>query len=233
MKRRGPPNRHAQRASKMPRLEAQSSPGPQQTAAQALVSIAATQSTTLDAESIAPWQCLVLLVDDFFTYVYPLLPFPHEPSFREALARREDRTNPEFLALMASMVGCLAASFPRSVRAHLKSQHNPGVFPRAVVMVERCRTVALEARGLRFLEKEDVTVQDAATSFFLGLAAGNTMQLTLCRRLLSESLTFLRDLGYHTKRNDLYDVNYRGPVPDNVRDEIGKRIYWALVQASR
>ncbi|KAK0610600.1 hypothetical protein B0T17DRAFT_500023 [Bombardia bombarda] len=234
MKRRGPPNKHAEaaKAAKRPRLEPNLSPGPHN-AAETLISIAGAQDphTILDAESIAPMPVLVLLVDDFFTYIHPLAPFPHEPTFRASFANREDRTSREFLALLASMISALVASFPRTARLHLKAQHGMNLFPKAITLIERCRSVALEARGSMFYSKEDVTVYDAATSYFLGLAAGYSMQWKICRRFMTETMSFIRELGYHKPPDlgsSMFGVTYRGPAFDHVRDQIGKRIFWVM-----
>ncbi|KAB5513189.1 hypothetical protein GE09DRAFT_905428, partial [Coniochaeta sp. 2T2.1] len=249
MKRRGPPNKHAEAVrNKRPRLEPSfaapmqqnvqqltqttMSPNPHN-AAEALVSIGAPRligAGGLDAEAIAPWPVLTLLVDDFFTYIHPLAPFPHEPTFKDQFQSRRDRTDPGFLALLSSMIGCLVASFPRTARLHLKSQQSSNLFPRAITMIERCRAVALEARGAQFMNKEEVTVYDAATSYFLGLAAGYTMQWKLCRRFMTETLSFVREMGYHKPRDlgSSMGITYRGPAFDHVQDQMGKRIFWVM-----
>ncbi|KAK3302932.1 uncharacterized protein B0T15DRAFT_576383 [Chaetomium strumarium] len=235
MKRRGPPNKHveAAKAAKQPRLEPNISPGPHN-AAETLISIAGSQEAqqVLDAESIAPWPVLTLLIDDFFTYIHPLTPFPHEPTFRMSFTAREDRTNRGFLALLASMIGCLVASFPRTARLHLKAQqHGMHMYPKAITLIDRCRSIALEARGPAFYSREDVNVYDAATSYFLGLAAAYTMQWKLSRRFMAESMTFIRELGYHKPRDmgsSMFGVTYRGPPFNHVEDQLGKRIFWCL-----
>ncbi|KAI4860687.1 hypothetical protein F4820DRAFT_436120 [Hypoxylon rubiginosum] len=245
MKRRGPPNKHAEaaRAAKRPRNE-DVSPAPQH-AAETLVSIATHDDNVgLDAESIAPWPILELLVDDFFTYIHPLMPFPHEPTFRAQLASRMDRSSGEFLALLAGMIGALVASFPRSARSHLKAQHSTGLFPTAVSMIDHCRSVALEARGSRFMMKEEMSVDDAATSYFLGISAAHTLQFRLCKRFLTETITFCRELGSHRQR---IPSALEGSIPslaqavlasatkpiDHVTDQIGKRIFWVMVAGVR
>ncbi|KAI0427469.1 hypothetical protein F5Y09DRAFT_316127 [Xylaria sp. FL1042] len=251
MKRRGPPNKHAEaaRAAKRHQLDSTGSPIMQHhnaAAADALMSVAPADSAMgpLDAEAIAPWPVLQLLVDDFFTYIHPLMPFPHEPSFREGFAARADRTNREFLALLASMVGVLVASFPRSARAHLKAQHSAGLFPTAITMIDHCRSIALEARGTTYLTKHEMSVDDAATSYFLGLAAGYTLQWKPCRRFLAETMSFCKELNTHRPR-DL--TNLAGILPDlaaaansiankpidHIKDQIGKRIFWVMVAGVR
>ncbi|OLN91646.1 Quinic acid utilization activator 1 [Colletotrichum chlorophyti] len=256
IKRRGPPNKHAEaaRAARRQRIEPGASPataaftsyGTASTptpsphnAAQALVSIAEGPAR-LDAEAIAPLPILELLVDDFFTYIHPLAPFPHEPTFRHSFANREDRTNPEFLGLLASMIGALVASFPRSARQHLKTQHSTHLFPRAIVMIEKCRDIALDTRGARWPVKQPKTLDDAATSYFLGLAAGYTFEINRYRHFTSECLSLIRELGYHPPKhpNELptfgNDNCSSDPQPfHHIKDQIGKRIFWCLLLGVR
>ncbi|RDA89475.1 hypothetical protein CP533_3634 [Ophiocordyceps camponoti-saundersi (nom. inval.)] len=247
-KRRGPPNKHAEaaKAAKRARVDvavpsssstAAASPSPHN-AAKTLVSISA--DAVVDADAIAPLPVLEHLVDDFFTYVHPLSPFPHEPTFRQSFANREDRTRPEFLGLLAAMVAALVASFPRSAREHLKAQHGSQLFPRPVAMVDRCRDVALITRGSRWVLKQPKTLDDAATSYFLGLASAYAGQWNASRYFLAETLTLIRELGFSRPKhpghlptfgNDAYSAD---PLPFNhVKDQIGKRIFWCLLLGVR
>ncbi|KAI0381296.1 hypothetical protein F5Y04DRAFT_255189 [Hypomontagnella monticulosa] len=245
MKRRGPPNKHAEAAKAAKRTRIDDESPPPHHAAEALVSIAAQNPpVSLDAETIAPWPILQLLVDDFFIYIHPLMPFPHEPSFRAAFANRMDRTSGEFLALLASMVGVLVASFPRSARSHLKAQHSTGLFPSAVAMIDHCRSIALDARGARFMMKGEMSADDAATSYFLGIAAGNTLQWRMCKRFLTETMTFCRELSSRRQRaGPTVEAHIPGLIPpldpssgkpvDHIKDQIGKRIFWIMVAGVR
>lgn len=268
MKRRGPPNKHAEAArAKRARMEAAAGAAPGwNNAAEMLASISSgtglggqarpqpheqapqgTQpqnqqepSAPLDAEAIAPWPTLALLVDDFYTYIHPLIPFPHEPTFRRSFAAREDKTNPEFLALLVSMIATLVASFPRAARLHLKSQRNASLFPRAIALIERCRVVAMMARGPTFASKESMTIHDAATSYFLGLASAYTMQWKMCRRFLAECMCFTRELSLHRFRHldpvlGPGGLEYDSPDQpvDHVKDQIGKRIFWVMLVGVR
>ncbi|KAJ2904639.1 hypothetical protein MKZ38_007475 [Zalerion maritima] len=258
MKRRGPPNKHAEAAklSKRPRLEPSSgstlSPSPSN-AAETLVSIsafdgglggsggsiaAAGGGAPLDAELIAPYPVLSLLVDDFFTYIHPLIPFPHEPSFRQSFVNREDRTSREYLALLSSMIGCLVASFPRSAREHLKSLRNTNLFPRSITLIDRCRAVAMDARGVGFEAKREMTVYDAATSYFLGLAAGYTFQWQMFRRFMGQTMSIIRENNYHTKRSAIPSyaldfISQQSKPVDHIKEEVGKRVFWVIFVSVR
>ncbi|POR35312.1 Quinic acid utilization activator [Tolypocladium paradoxum] len=255
-KRRGPPNKHAEAAKAAKRARLDLGPGPgaaampvsglsaspsPQNAAKTLMNISSVASDgILDAETIAPMPVLELLVDDFFTYIHPLAPFPHEPTFRQSFANRQDRTKPEFLGLLASMMAALVASFPRSAREHLKAQHSAHLFPKAIVMIEKCRDIALLTRGSKWVLKQPKTLDDAATSYFLGLASGYTHQWNASRHFMAETLTLIRELGFSRPKHpgDLptfgSDTLSPDPLPFNhVKDQTGKRIFWCLLLGVR
>ncbi|KAG5982384.1 hypothetical protein E4U55_001978 [Claviceps digitariae] len=243
-KRRGPPNKHAEaaKAAKRARMEMVASgitaaPSPQ-IAAKTLVNISS--DGILDAESIAPMPVLELLVDDFFTYIHPLAPFPHEPTFRQSFANREDRTRPEFLGLLASMIGALVASFPRSAREHLKAQHSTHLFPKAIVLVEQCREIALLTRGSKWILKQPKTLEDACTSYLLALSGAYTLQWNAARHFMSETLILIRELGFQRPKHP-GELPTFGTDPysqelspfNHVKDQTAKRLFWCLLLGIR
>ena len=182
-RRRGPPNRHAEAIKKKRRLDGgpdtagsgPSTPASPTNAAHALAQLSSHAPQQLSAESICPVPTISALIDDFFAHIHPLCPFPHEPSFREAWERREDYTNPAFLALLASMIACLVASFPRKPRLHLKAQTREH-YPSHLSLVDKCRQVCADARGPGYLDRPSLNVYDACTSYFLGLAGAYVFQ---------------------------------------------------------
>lgn len=245
-KRRGPPNKHAEAAKAAKRARQELLPsnngfGVQPSPSNGIKShFPYSPEGLTDAESIAPMPVLELLVDDFFTYIHPLAPFPHEPTFRQSFANREDRTRTEFLGLVASMICALVASFPRCAREHLKAKHSTHLFPRASVLIEKCRDIALKSRGSTWQLKQPKTLDDAATSYFLGLSSGYIHQFNAYQHFMSEALTLIRELGFKRPKhpgelptfgNDPYTHE---PQPFNhVKDQIGKRIFWCLLLGIR
>ena len=140
------------------------------------------------------------------------------------------------------MVGALVASFPRKPRLHLKAQRREQLFPNSMALVERCHKVAVEARGSGYLDKS-LSVYDAATSYFLGLAAGYTFNWRQSRLYLGETLTKIRVLGAHKLKDP--GLSAVGAVPeayggdgqqydgdaepmDFIRQEIGRRVFWLM-----
>ena len=191
-----------------------------------------------------PWPVLSALIDDYFTFIHPLIPVPHEPSFRQALQRREDVTNSTFLALLASMLGCLVASFPRRPRQHLRSLGFEGYFPNSMSVVDRCNKVAIEAQGSANYHR-NITVHDAIISYLQGLTCAYTFKRDPCLLHFSQSLSYSTLLGLHksSAARHLLDgsqaprmtpngQSLQGPQPhvsgDLVLQELGRRTFWVL-----
>lgn len=182
-KRRGPPNKHAESLKrKFDSPEGPAMPQPQASspthAAQTLAYFS--QQQMLSAESICPISMLERLVDDYFTFIHPLVPIPHEPSFRAAFARRQDLTNATFLAQIASMLGYLVACFPQRPRQHIREgvpvehqQQMESLYSNPMELVDRCHKIALEALGPTYLDRK-MSVHDAVVSYLQALTCIQT-----------------------------------------------------------
>lgn len=191
-----------------------------------------------------PWPVLSALVEDYFTFIHPLIPLPHEPSFRQALQRREDVTNPTFLALLASMLGCLVASFPRRPRQHLRNLGFEGYFPNSISVVDRCTKVAIEAQGSATFHR-NYTVHDAIISYLQGLTCAYTFKRDPCLLHFNQCLSLCTTMGLHksSATRHLFDAtnpptmtpngqSLQGPQShgngDLVLQELGRRTFWVL-----
>jgi hypothetical protein len=142
------------------------------------------------------------------------------------------------------MVAALVASFPRKPRLHLKAQRRDVDFPNHMALVLKCQKVCADARGPGHLDNDNLSVHDAATSYFLGLAACYTFRWRHCRLYWSECLTIIRALGLHKPTEQNFTrlgnlpaaVGSNGPnfegnrddILDNITLEMGRRIFWAM-----
>lgn len=199
---------------------------PTRDAAYGLAALAA--PAPLSAESICDIDTVNVLVDDYFMYIRPLVPFPHEPTFREQLRRRDDRTDRSFLALLAGMIEVLVASFPRRPRQLFTSPQARAQFPHAGALIDRCRQVFHEARGTGYLDR-DLNIYDAASSYCVAIGAGYTFDMVRLRLYFSETIMILRILGFHRPE----DQQPQGPAyqgeytsVDHVYQQIGLRMFW-------
>jgi hypothetical protein len=237
-RRRGPPNKHAE-AFKRQKLE-QDAPGslgltsPTQDAALGLASLST--PVPLSAESICSISTLQILVDDYFTYIHPLIPLPHEPTFRVAFAEREDRTDRTFLSLLAAMVEVLVVSFPRRPRQLFTSESARKQFPNAEALIARCHRVFVDARGSGYLDRE-LSIYDAAASYLTGTSAAYMFDMRHNRLYFGEGVLMLRMLGLHRSGRTRVHTDpafatsaYIGPDSepevDYITQEMARRLFW-------
>ncbi|KAL4919360.1 hypothetical protein BDW62DRAFT_44450 [Aspergillus aurantiobrunneus] len=253
-RRRGPPNRHAEAFKKQKLGEtpygASNSPSPDQPSrlSPALTgnSLPVT-SSALSLESICSLPTIQLLIDDYFTYIHPLIPVPHEPTYRAALDRREDLTHSTFLALTAGMIGSLVASFPRRPKLHMKTEER-AAFPHSTALVKRCRDIAVQARGSGYLDRT-LTVYDAAISYFLGLCSGYVWNIRSCRAYFAECMTMIHVYNLCTplqarappfgptspaSSSSLQSQDTSSESPANVIEvELGRRLFYTTLVGYR
>jgi hypothetical protein len=227
---------------------AASSPHSPTNAAHALAQLQSSHPVQLSAEEICALPTLDALIDDFFTYIHPLCPFPHEPSFREAWGHREDLSNPSFLALLASMIAALVASFPRKPRLRLTTQTRRE-YPNHLTLVDKCREVCARARGPGYLDRPSLNVYDACTSYFLGLTGAYVFQWRQLRLYFAECLTIIRSLGLHKSEAQGHTHLGNAPNPwdsngpglddsrehkvDHITEEVGRRVFWTVFVGAR
>ena len=100
------------------------------------------------------------------------------------------------------------------------------------------------ARGPGYLENDNLSVYDAATSYFLALMGVYTFRWRLGRLYFGECLTIVRTLGLHKPKEQTYTqlgtlpkavgshgASFEGsrdqPV-DNITLEMGRRIFWTM-----
>lgn len=248
-RRRGPPNRHAETLKRQKLDHGMPGGGSGSNSpvhnAQILASIAQAPFHKPTLETIAPLPVVYALIEDYFTQIHPQIPIPHEPSFREALTKRDDHREPIFLALMASMAGCVVACFPGRLYQHYRMQ-NTAALPGPVEFVQKCHAIAVEARGPNFLDRT-LSVVDAAVSLLLGMTGLFAHNIHKARVYLEQCLTMSKLLGLHRAFGTGY-INIDGsrsapssangvehPDPhrqqDYVLEELAKRIFWLAFMA--
>jgi hypothetical protein len=236
-RRRGPPNRHAE-AIKRQKLEngapqQQTTGSPTHDAAYSLAALSLPSS--LSAESLCDIQSLEVLIDDYFLYIHPLIPLPHEPTFRAAFANRRDKTDRSFLSLVAAMLETLVASFPRRARRLFTSEQARIQYPNAGALIDRCHQVFVEARGIGYLD-QPTTLNDAVASYLAGLASAYVYDIRRMRLYFGECVMMLRTLGIH--RPDIHApvgsatgaeaAAERNRRADYVYQECGRRLFWLM-----
>ncbi|KAL9106026.1 MAG: hypothetical protein Q9227_008869 [Pyrenula ochraceoflavens] len=234
-RRRGPPNKHAE-AIKRQRVDYGFNNAQISATADAAQSLASLSTpSVLSAESICRIDVLQKLIDDYFTYIHPLVPLPHEPTFRAAFSNRQDRADKKFLALIAAMVAFLVSSFPRRPRqlfdAELLRQ-----FPTAGALIDRCRMVWSESRGADFLEKP-LSFTDALTSYLIGGTFSYMFDMQGLRLFFNQAIQIMEILDLRSVARGLpgkgnshqfYSSEQAPAEIDYVQQELSRRLFWVI-----
>ena len=260
-KRRGPPNKHAESLKR--KYDSPDGPGMNQPHLSSPTHAAHTlayfsQQQVLSAETICPMPMLERLVDDYFTFIHPLVPLPHEQLFREAFRRRQDLNNPTFVALIASMLGYLVACYPQRPRQHIREglpmehqQQMESLYSNPMDLVERCQKIAMEALGPAYWTRK-MSVDDAIVNYLQALTFLQTFNLQSAVLYLGLGVIISKNVGLH-KVNASITANTNGhnlpaarmtanghalmgPSPvgvDQVLQELGKRSFWALFAGAK
>jgi len=257
-RRRGPPNRHAE-AVKRRRIEEPeiintvqpkvASPTHAARGLAALSAHPAIPSNQLSVETILPIEIVDLIVNDYFTFIHPYYPFPHEPRFREQWETREDAHNRPFLALLSSVVAVVIAVCPSKLKTYLEAHRTSKNYANHLDLINNCFATCATARGLGFLDNQNINIYDAATSFLLGLSALHSSRWKTSRLLFGECITIIKSIGLHKSKYSTY--NALGKVPglvgysnidhegskdeilDYITVQVGRRLFWSTFIMTR
>ena len=149
------------------------------------------------------------------------------------------------MALVASMLGCLLASFPRRARQHLRTLNYEGYFPNSMSMVDRCRKVTVEAHGSASFQRKS-TVHDAIITYLQGLTSAYIFELDTAFLYFNYCLAICTTIGLYRSTPTMTTVN--GGIPtarmtangqglqgpqgppegDLVVQELGRRTFWIM-----
>ena len=144
---------------------------------------------------------------------------------------------------MASMIGCLTASFPSRPGQHFKTHGLEHMYHSSMNLIDRCQKVAVEAHGPATFIRA-YTVHDAIISYLQGLTNIYTLQRQPAMMYFKETLSILTTLALHKMRplteapnglpvsstgaNGNYLDGSRPPATDLVVQELAKRVFWVL-----
>ena len=188
------------------------------------------------AEPICPRHVLRDLINDYFTFIHPVIPIPHEASFRHKFETCEYPYSGTFLELIASMVACLTSCFPRRPRHHLKYHNLEHMFPSSRDLIEKCQNVRQAAHGPATHNRE-YSVHDAMISYLQGATNVSTFQRDPAILYFKECLAIIVSLGLHASeprrglngvpRSNGSQLAASQPMPTSLIDqEMATRVFW-------
>jgi len=159
-----------------------------------------------------------LMIKDYLSLLYPLMPIVHRPTFMADLARERGEHDPVFYSLQLSICGIVVSQLPRRFLDYKAAEW---VFefntPKQLVMHLEQRI-----RDLRTHDYfENPTVEKSAISFFLACSYGSLNVAGRMSMYWAEMWVFLRGLGANDAQT------YLGL--DFVEAQLRKKAFWLYV----
>ena len=195
-------------------------------------------------ESIIQQPVLGQLIDDYFTFIHPVIPMPHQPSFADAFKSHYTKTgqgvdDSPFVSLVASMISVLTSSFPRRARERLKTAGLATVFTSSMSLIERCQQMIDRTHVATYYR--EYTVDDAIISYLQGVLNISMNYEKAAIRHYKDCLANLVSMGLQKaippakNTNGQPDLSLnsgpppvasRGPMYDTIQYEMARRVFW-------
>lgn len=123
------------------------------------------------------------------------------------------------------MVGVLASAYPQRARNVFRTSGKEHMLPSPRKFADVCLQLCTAARGPAYLDRAELNVYDAATSYFIGQIYAHTGKHKPACRYLAESLTIIRnlDLDKNLEGRRAFEAQI-----DLITQELGRRIYWTI-----
>ncbi|KAK2125352.1 hypothetical protein NOF04DRAFT_1373002 [Fusarium oxysporum II5] len=206
-------------------LEAQSPTSPQS------FSNPGSSFTSLAEPSVSPASCILpyatdilfprdlvrFILNDYVTYVYPLIPVIHRPSFETDLDGNRDLHDDDFLTLIVSLCAVTVGLLPSRLQTY-REFSSPLPFRTRSEMANCCYKLNQSFRDTTYFDT--VSHQKRASSFLLGVTFHQTGNNNLWRMFEVESMQLLRLLEVQ------HISSYAGL--DAIEVQLRKKAFWLM-----
>lgn len=167
-----------------------------------------------------PRDLVQFVLQDYVTYVYPVVPVIHIPTFKDNLSREHDSENQDFLSLVFSLCALTISLLPSRFRFY-REHESPLPFKTRTEVANHCYNLNQSLRDIEYWDT--VSHQKWASSYLLALTFHQTGNANLWRMLEVESMQLLRLLEVQ------HSSNYAGL--DAIETQLRKKAFWLMFYA--
>lgn len=180
--------------------------------------VATPSSTTSHAtDALCSRELVLLMVDDFVTCLYPLIPIIHRPTFRRSLATNQDDEDIDLRGLILAMCAAVVGTAPSRYAAY-RNHKIPLLFDSRQAFIHHAYTVLLTLRGSDYFDQ--ISFQKFATSYLFHIAFFQIGNANRARMIEVECLQLGRMLNLHRI------TEYRGL--NHIETQLRKKGFWLL-----
>lgn len=176
---------------------------------------------TVTVTDVASYLCssdlLVVIVDDYLRYIYPLIPIVHRPTFIRDVQNNRQSTDKDFSRLLVAMAAAIVALLPS--RFHTYKSHSHALrFHTRKEMLDYCYQLLVSHRELEFYDT--INYRKWASSYLIGIALFQIGDINRYRMLDVESMQLGRLLHFH-KISEYEGLNL-------IETQLRKKGFWLL-----
>lgn len=169
---------------------------------------------------LLPRDLVRFILRDYITYVYPVVPVIHIPTFHSMFDQEYDSKDPEFLLLIISLCAFTMGLLPSRFSVY-REYKSPLPFESRTEMANHCYRLNQSLRSIAYWDT--VNHQKWASSYLLALTFHQTGNTNLWRMLEVEAMQLLRLLEVQ------YVSSYTGLNP--VETQLRKKAFWLMFYA--
>ncbi|KAF5702664.1 hypothetical protein FGLOB1_9478 [Fusarium globosum] len=173
--------------------------------------------TAYATDILFPRELVRFILSDYVTYVYPLIPVIHQPTFQLDFDSDRDMHDVDFLALIISLCAVTVSLLPSRFKTY-RNFSSPLPFETRTEMADQCYKLNQSFRDTTYFDT--VSHQKWASTFLLGVAFHQTVNNNLWRMLEVESMQLLRllEVQHLSSYSDL----------DAVEIQLRKKAFWLM-----
>lgn len=162
-------------------------------------------------------ELVTFILNDYITYVYPLVPVIHRPTFEVDFSQNRDLQDEDFLTLIISLCAVTVALLPSKLEKY-RGFSSPLPFVTRTDMVNHCYKLNQGLRDTSFFDT--VSHQKWASSFLISLAFHQTGNTNFWRMFEVEAMQLLRLLEVQ------HVSSYKGL--DAIEGQLRKKAFWLM-----
>lgn len=176
---------------------------------------------TVNLADVASCLCspglLLVVLDDYLRYIYPLIPIVHRPTFIRDVENNRQLLDKDFSRLLVAMTAVTIALMPsrfHTYRSYSKALH----FETRKETLDYCYQLLISYRELEYFDT--INYRKWATSYLIGIALFQIGDINRYRMLDVESMQLGRLLHFH-KISEYEGLNM-------IETQLRKKGFWLL-----
>lgn len=175
-------------------------------------------SGVFPTDSICSRELLHVLMQDFLTSIYPLIPVVHRPSFRIDLSENRDAYDNNFLGLIVAICAVVVAILRSKFDTYRNLHSGPPWAQSRVDVIGRCYSLLISIRGPEYFD--EIGYQKWAASYLISIAFFQVGEHNRARMVEVECMQLGRLLNLHRIEQ------YRDL--DCIETQLRKKGFWLL-----